>query len=131
MTEKPNTPPKETTLPDLCDALEDALTTPMGIGDMLHRQAHILDTMMHLVVRDAMDSARDKDRPMHFQERQINLAMRLQKQCVETMKATAAMEYMSAITPLPRRSPVHVTRQINKNNGLAPPTPHFPTERNE
>lgn len=118
-----NTPTTNTddTLALLCDCLEDALNTALCGEDALQRQAHILDQVFHTLLHDTLAGAR-AGHPLSAREETLNLALRIQKQCVETHRTARAMDYMSAITPVPLRSPVKIL-QKQRANGPASPKP--------
>lgn len=108
--------------PLMC-ALEDALNTPMMSGDALLRQAHILDLLLHAVVRDTLTRSRKYGHSLSGRTEALNLALRIQKQCADTHRTAAAMDYMQAITPVPARAPVKVLKQHKQK---PPASPDFP-----
>ncbi len=93
--------PSDSALTEICDALESALgEAAAGGGDvnpaLLEEQAEILDWLFKIIVGKKViggfergySSAQDW---MHF-------ALRTQKQCVDTVKARAAIDYMNKLS---------------------------------
>ncbi len=100
-----DTPTNTPDLSTLTDALEDALNTPMAAEDALQRQTHILDQLFHAVIHDTLRRARGYSAiPLSDRVEELSLALRIQKQCAETHRIAAAMDYMGAITPTARRA---------------------------
>lgn len=81
--------------------LREALTTPSAGGAALLRQAHLLDTMFLTVMRRYAGGDYDDHFTGKPDDKALDLAMRVQKQCMDTLRAHSAISYMQAIAPGP------------------------------
>ncbi len=78
----------------LCADLAGALVKPDYGTDTLRRQAQLLDHLLYSVMARKVDGGGDA---------WIDLVLKIQKQCMDTIKAISAVDYMQAITaPRPR-----------------------------
>lgn len=96
----------------LCADLEHLLINPSPEPDRLQRQAHLLDCYLYTVMRHNLH--KDKQNGC-LSETGIDLVLRIQKQCVDTMKAESAINYMRVLAPAP----------IHYMPPLPPPPPNF------
>jgi len=89
-------------LETLCAQLADALTNPAFGSHMLRQQAQLLDRLLYSVMtrKTQADLACG-----HASDDWIRLVLQIQKQCMDTVKAIGAVEYMKAITPAMRALP--------------------------
>lgn len=101
---------------DLNRILED----PNADMDTLERQVDLLDCLLYTTMRVHLRRAREKGQPLT--EEQINLALRIQKQCADTTRINGALNYMNAISPIPFRV-VPLPRLSPQDDGGVPPPP--------
>lgn len=83
-------------LAELCTDLEDTLQNPDFDVPALERQGALLDCIVYTLLRrnlrrDKKNGTIDRDDLEHV--------MRIQKQCVDTLKASAAIDYMNTLVP--------------------------------
>lgn len=78
----------------LYTALEALIERPQT-PDTLEEQAHILNEIFTIIMR--RNIKRDKERG-YIDQDHLDLALRIQKQCNDTLKTRAAIEYMHNIT---------------------------------
>lgn len=95
--------------------LENVLDYHVSSLDTLQRQSAVLDQlftaiMQHNLKCDRFDRTFNVDR--------LNKALRVQKQCMDTTKTAAVVEYMNNLAPRPLRT-------------LPSPTPALRDDRNE
>lgn len=85
---------------DIADATAK-LAAALVDGDydrqIVQRQAQLLDTLLYTIMNKGIDG---KKNPEHW----IPLALQVQKQCIDTLKARASIDYMDALFPYHRRS---------------------------
>ena len=77
--------------------LERVLSDPSPHINPLERQADLLDCLLYAVMRRNL--SKDKESG-NFSESGIALALRIQKQGMDTAKAAGALSYMNAIASL-------------------------------
>ncbi|MCB1532612.1 MAG: hypothetical protein KDJ35_07070 [Alphaproteobacteria bacterium] len=85
----------------LCaDLLETLSQSASGADDLLTRQAALLDQLLYAVMRKSLQTDLKRG---YFDEAALLLALRIQKQCADTVKAGAAIDYMKhlGLPPLP------------------------------
>ena len=94
---EPNTPsqhaPEE--ILTLCHDLAEALNRPDYGSAMLRRQAHLLDQLVYSVMNKHHEHVQTRG---YFSDDLIELVLRIQKQCVETLKAVEAIDYMKSLS---------------------------------
>ncbi len=81
-------------LAHLCEELDAALTNPTPDAPVLTRQSAILDKMLIAIMRNNLKKDIES---ASFNEDRLNMALRIQKQCMDTIKTCAAIEYMQFI----------------------------------
>lgn len=96
----------------LCAQLEETLKDPNPFADTLVRQSDLLDKLLYTVMRNNLK--RDKSNG-GFSTSGLETALRIQKQCVETIKAQGALEYMQSINA-PRQGPLPPPTKIVERN---------------
>jgi hypothetical protein len=85
----------------LCDELRVILASG-GIRATLPRQAQILEGMFTLVLRNYMEQKPG----WKADDKELSLALDIQRQCLDTLKTDTAIDYMHAIIAnLPRNPP--------------------------
>ncbi|MGB4106347.1 MAG: hypothetical protein WBK55_00965 [Alphaproteobacteria bacterium] len=82
------------TLAKLCASLTTALTDLDYPHMALMEQAHFLDRLFYRIVENIVE-----DREIN--KKTLDLALRAQRQCVETLRVHASIQYMRGITPIP------------------------------
>ncbi len=80
-------------------SLREAITNPAYADTTLVRQAHLLDTMFFTVMKRYADGDYDNEYTGQPDDHALAFAMSVQKQCVETLKALGAINYMKALKP--------------------------------
>ena len=107
-------------------ALAQSLVPDDKGEDMLRRQMQTLDTLFTHTIHDYTGSAEPPTG--HGQTHRLGFALRVQKQCIDTVKALSAMGYLEAlsmsVTPPAFRQP---TEKIS----TLPPSPPDFYERTE
>ena len=92
---------------DITTLTQDLTTTlqPPQNADTLDRQAQILDQIFTSIMSDKVaERLPTCDRWPETTMEWITLALKIQKQCVDTTKAKAAIEYMNGLSgTLPRK----------------------------
>lgn len=96
------TPPPLSLLVALADALTDTLQRPTpGHHDYeretLHRQAELLNAFFATILKHQTEYEIECARSSTYEW--IDLALRVQKQCTDTLKATSAIDYMKSLSP--------------------------------
>ena len=101
---------------DLCTHLERVLTNPSPHINALERQADLLDCLLYAVMRRNLNHDKEYG---SFDKDGLEMTLRIQKQCLDTLKASGTVSYMQAIASL--------------NSGVYPAlTPHpLPVENDE
>ena len=74
--------------------LERILTDPPPEKSAMDRHAELLDCMLYAFMRRNLNE--DKQNGF-FESRHLEFALRIQKQCLDTLKAKATVGYMQAI----------------------------------
>ncbi|HQX28134.1 MAG TPA: hypothetical protein PKX38_09405 [Alphaproteobacteria bacterium] len=95
----------------LCDELRIILGSG-SIRTTLPRQAQILEGMFTLVLRNYIEQKPG----WNASEKELALALDIQRQCLATVKANAAIDYMDAIM-------ANMPRGTASKNFLPPPSP--------
>ena len=112
--QKYQTPPEET--PQAIAALKDALDDPLLISGydpaLLARQAEILDRLFTAILDQKVAGRFDSRSPETVQQ-WMHFALRIQKQCTDTVKSKAAIDYMSTLNAL---NTAPYPRKIDKQN---------------
>jgi hypothetical protein len=105
--------------------LENILANPDMEIPALERQGDLLDCILYTLLRRNL--RRDRKRgTIDFEN--LENAMRIQKQCVDTLKASAAIDYMDAVRSLSTGIyPARLAPPGTKIHSL--PTPSKPDER--
>jgi hypothetical protein len=124
--QKPEKPAPDplTEIRDLTADLERILKNPSPHLSSLERQADLLDCLLTAVMRRNVDVARKNN---YFREDDIGFALRIQKQCLETMKAAGTVAYMQSIASLTTGVYPPLVRPAVE----AHPLPHEKAERTE
>lgn len=78
-------------------SLDDAMHDPAYADRTLGRQAHLLDVMFFSVMKRYADGDYDDEHTGAPDDKPLIFAMTVQKQCVDTLKALSAINYMKAI----------------------------------
>lgn len=107
----------------LCAELEALLAQPPS-GDILERQTILLDTMLTTLLRDNLH--RDKKNGNLNTDR-LELSLRIQKQCMDTYKARAAIDYMTALTS-PSQAALEISGYSETAERPLPLPPIFPEQ---
>ncbi len=95
-TETPTPQDPQLLMAEICTALTQTLSAPTTDHiDALQRQAALLNDLLYAVMRKNME--RDVRRGF-FDDDRLALALRIQKQCVDTLKAASAIEYMRGLS---------------------------------
>ncbi len=105
--------------------LERILENPSQDHDRLDRQSDLLDCLLYTIMRHNL--RQDKENGT-FSEDALNMALRIQKQSMDTMKASATVNYMHCIASA--TTGVYPARVYNDPNRALPP-PHENDERKE
>lgn len=79
---------------NICARLFDSMTNVEYPQSTLLRQAHFLDTMLYKLIDSYVE---DNDRD--YRAEKIILALRIQKQCMDTLKAHGVINYMRNLLP--------------------------------
>jgi hypothetical protein len=87
----------------LCNDLDKILARRNQTPQMLLRQAHILDRLFVHFASEAVESITTHG---DYYDSTLSRAMELQEQCVATIKARSAMQYMNALTQNQKAEPV-------------------------
>ena len=95
------------TIAALMAELEELLEQPPN-PDILEQQATTMDALMRAVLRANLK--RDKESG-YIDHDHIMTALKIQKQCMNTVKTKAAMDYMNALSP-PR--PLKIEKQTSQ-----------------
>lgn len=106
---------------------EGLAASTAGEDDMLRRQAEALDALFHFTLSKGVGTQHfhAKPQPHYIHADMLALALRVQQQCVATLRSTRTMDYMNALQEhnlkkLPPRPPPHEeggdTPTPNKNN---------------
>lgn len=102
----------------LCTDLEALLQNPAPGINPLERQSAVLDCLFYTVMRENL--RRDKINGSINEDR-LHSALRIQKQCADTLKAHAAIEYMDQIglprLPVKTQPPLPALPHDDKQNG--------------
>ena len=91
----------ENDLSMLCRDLADAMYQPVAGPDMLRRQAYLLDQIIYALM-DKHVNARIESGA--YLTDWLDMIMRVQRQCMDTVKTLEAADYMRALTT--KRPPV-------------------------
>ena len=114
------TRPARTDLSPITHALEEALSTSLPPENALQRQAQILDQVFHAVIRDTLAAAQKHGHALYTRENALSLALRIQKQCADTHRIAAVMDYMGALSPVRGRtlpaSPQNELKEIHSKS---------------
>jgi len=78
----------------LCADLERILESPSPHLSAMERQVDLLDCLLYSVMRRNL--SKDKKNGS-FNAESLEMALRIQKQCMDTMKASSTVEYMQCI----------------------------------
>lgn len=101
MNDTPNTPPAAPEPPpplrQITTALMESLASPASTHDRLSQQGALLHTLLCTIVKH--QSEREISQACEMTYEWLELALRVQKQCIDTMKAGAAIDYMQSIAP--------------------------------
>lgn len=90
---------------EICESLTAAISDPTTDKiDALTRQARVLDELLHAFMRKSM--AGDLRRG-YFDDDNLAMALRIQRQCVETLKAASQIEYMKKLNAAPIKHAPH------------------------
>jgi hypothetical protein len=99
----------------LCADLERSLASPAPGTGALERQGDLLDRLFTAVMRHNLQN--DK-RNGYIDENRIGTALRIQKQCVDTLKAAGALDYMKTLAlprwPVPLPPPPQIREQTSE-----------------
>ena len=82
---------------DLCGQLITALHSPDYAQNTLRRQAHLLDRMLVAMLQRHLRP--DEKRGYAEKADWVELILTIQKQCADTLRAAAAIDYMQALMP--------------------------------
>lgn len=93
---------RKAVMTDLCKDLKEQLDDPSPFAGALERQVCVLDRLLYAVMRASL---RDDIEKGHFNDDNLVKALRIQKQCVDTVKAVSVIEYMKAIGHASHRLP--------------------------
>lgn len=93
---------------DYVREMHDALTMAPETGPPLLRQITLMDKLASGLFEKALNDPTDFGIYHHYHR--IDFALRLQKQCMDTLKAHAAINYMNALLPV-----------------TLPPVPYYPS----
>lgn len=103
----------------LCAQLETSLSPDGGIPDHnLSRQAHILEELLYAVLKSNIDTDIQKG---YFNTQGIELALRIQKQCADTVKTAAAIDYMNMLNArhgaiIPSPPPMKISERTDNSD---------------
>ncbi len=86
--------PDQKRLDDLRRELAATLTNPETGPDMLRRHAHVLDEMLMILMRGHLAERLHTGNSI---ERWLEMFLRVQKQCAETLKTAEAVDYMKFV----------------------------------
>lgn len=94
---EPNQPPPHDPekIMALCHELADALSRPDYGSAVLRRQAHLLDHLIYSVMNTHYQREQTRS---YFSSDLIELVLRIQKQCADTLKAVEAIDYMKSLS---------------------------------
>ncbi len=81
----------------LCADLDRILTHPDPDTEKMDRQADLLDCMLYTVMRHGLHKNKESGT---IDYDQIDMALRIQKQCMDTVKTASTIEYMQSITSI-------------------------------
>ncbi|GEM_PF-3106756 len=98
--DEPANPPEPTTgeIAALFEGFAEALLSPDYCSQMLRKQANLLDQMLYKMMERGMEATEERGVAAASW---LPLALKIQKQCIDTAKAAGALEYMKATTPHP------------------------------
>jgi hypothetical protein len=83
--------------------LEQSLTDPTLDRDILDEQAQILNQLFATIMHDKVSKAFTGKHYYHDATQQwLSQALRIQKQCTDTVKTKATINYMHALTRPPK-----------------------------
>jgi hypothetical protein len=93
----PTTPEPRPPLKEITTALMATLANPASTHDRLHQQTALLHTLLCTIIKH--QSEPEIARGCEVTHEWLELALRVQKQCVDTLKASAAIDYMQSLAP--------------------------------
>lgn len=98
MTDTQNTPTPNIT--PLTKTLEESLTDPHHNPDTLDTQSQILDQLFMTIMTQNIADRLENPRPYRSDATMewLAMALKIQKQCVETIKTKGAIDYMNSLT---------------------------------
>lgn len=79
--------------------------------DTLARQAKLLDDLLSAVMRRNLQGDLKRG---HFSEYGLAMALRIQKQCVDTIKAASTIEYMKQIKAMQTPTPPQIGKRTSE-----------------
>lgn len=82
-----------------CEQLASALVNPAHGVNTLRRQADLLDTLLYNILTIFAGKIEQGDG--NAGREWFELGLRIQKQCADTIKTAAAIEYMQSLAPRP------------------------------
>ena len=99
---------------DVTADLERTLKNPDPDAPTLWRQGDLLDCLLYALMKDSLGNDRRMGRLCHDQ---ITMALRIQKQCAETIKAATAIDYMTSLMNhrTHNHTPRHTTRHMPRH----------------
>lgn len=91
-------------------------------ADMLHRQLEALDALFHFTLSKGVGTQHfhSSAQPHYHDARMLALSLRVQQQCVATLRTTRAMDYMQALQDYNAQKQIAVAARPDKLKGACP-----------